>query len=477
MTTFFIYFLEVTVCSALFLGYYWLVLRNSNFYRWNRFFINTSVILSIVIPLLNISIPTTTIVLLDIYDNVVNYIAVSSTVDTTTSVQSGITSISWATLCFMAYLLVTSILVVREFVSLVRVVRLKQHAERIQIKEFNLYCIDDNTAPFIFFRTLFWGKDISLDSSKGSCILRHELAHIRLGHSWDKALMQFVCCIFWMNPFFILLRHELELVHEFEADRESLGEGNVEELSSLILSTMYPNHYHDFTSRFFQSPIKRRIFMITKSKKSKLSIIRKISVIPILIITLFAFSVNSGKSVTFNSSNAVIENVTQDVSSKKYLIQDIKVTGAPNFDDFVLIGFSGLKVGEEITIPGDETTDAVNRFWKQGLFSDVKIVATRIEDDKAWAWLEIQLKPRPRIAEINYKGVNNNERTDLEEMLNLKKGHIITPHIVDRVKNIVKNYFDDKGYKNVNIHVVEKTYPKNDEEVIVDINIDKNAKI
>ena len=217
--------------------------------------------------------------------------------------------------------------------------------------------------------------------------------------------------------------------------------------------------------------------MITKSKKSKLSIIRKISVIPILIITLFAFSVNSGKSVTSNSSNAVIENVTQDVSSKKYLIQDIKVTGAPNYDDFVLIGFSGLKVGEEITIPGDETTDAVNRFWKQGLFSDVKIVATRIEDDKAWAWLEIQLKPRPRIAEINYKGVNNNERTDLEEMLNLKKGHIITPHIVDRVKNIVKNYFDDKGYKNVNIHVVEKTYPKNDEEVIVDINIDKNAKI
>ena len=529
MTTFFIYILEVTVCSALFSGYYWLVLRNSNFYHWNRFFINASVVLSIVIPLLNISIPVSPIALQDTYDNVIKYIAISDTVVTTAPEQSDISTISWLTLGFITYLIVIFVFLMKEFASFARIVRLKYRAEQIYANEVLLYCIDDNTAPFTFFRKIFWKKGISMDSGEGTYMLRHELAHVRLGHSWDKALMQLVCCIFWMNPFFILLRRELELVHEFEADRESLGEGNVEELSSLILSTVYPNHYHDFTSRFFQSSIKRRISMITKSKKSKLSIIRKIGVIPILIITLFAFSINIEKSVASQnsgakidgitqnvntlssknepedqiityvmdkklpepvevknpikresppedviSSDSFIEDVTQDVSSKKYEIQDIKVTGAPNYDNFVLIGFSGLRVGSEINIPGEEITEAVNRFWKQGLFSDVKIVATRIIDEKAW--LEIQLKPRPRIVEINYNGINKNERKDFEEMINLRKGHMITPFIVERVKNIVKDYFDDKGYNNVDVNIVEKPVPAKEGEVTVDISIDKDGK-
>ena len=290
MTIFFVYFLKVTLCSALFTGYYWWVLRNGNFYRWNRLFINASVVLSIVVPLLNISIPSSPIVLQDTYDNVVNYIAVGNSIVTTVPMQTEISSFSWIDIGLMAYMLVAFILFLKELVSFIRILRLKRHAEQVYTNEAVLYCINDNTAPFTFFRTIFWKKGISPDSGEGPCMLRHELAHVRLGHSRDKALLQLVCCIFWINPFFLLLRRELELVHEFAADRESFGEGNSEELSSLILSTMYPNHYHDFTSRFFQSSIKRRIFMITKSKKSKMSIMQKISAIPVVIIALLAFS-------------------------------------------------------------------------------------------------------------------------------------------------------------------------------------------
>lgn len=169
-----------------------------------------------------------------------------------------------------------------------------------------------------------------------------------------------------------------------------------------------------------------------------------------------------------------IPEISYSFVQKTYKIQDITVVGATNYDDFVLIGFSGLKVGDEVHVPGDEITEAINRFWKQGLFSDVKILASRMVDDKVW--LEIRLTPRPRISEISYNGVKKGERTDLETRLNLRKGHQITPHVVDRAKILIKKYFDDKGFKNVDVDVVEKPDPAKDGEVIVSINIDKNEK-
>ena len=114
---------------------------------------------------------------------------------------------------------------------------------------------------------------------------------------------------------------------------------------------------------------------------------------------------------------AEVPVISYSTPPKKYKIADIKVTGIKNYDDFVLIGFSGLSVGDEITIPepGGAITDAVKRFWKHGLFSDVKILATKIEGDQVW--LEIQLKQRPRISEVNYHGIKKGEREDLEARL------------------------------------------------------------
>lgn len=170
-----------------------------------------------------------------------------------------------------------------------------------------------------------------------------------------------------------------------------------------------------------------------------------------------------------------IPEITYSESIKKYKIQDIDVTGSPNYDDYVLIGLSGLAVGEEIAIPGIEITEAINRFWKQGLFSDVKILASRMVNDKVW--LEIRLKPRPRISEISYNGVKKGERTELENKLNLRKGLQITPHLVDRAKILINKYFEEKGFKNVIVDIVEKPVPEKDGEVIVNVNIDKNEKI
>ena len=163
-------------------------------------------------------------------------------------------------------------------------------------------------------------------------------------------------------------------------------------------------------------------------------------------------------------------------SPKKYEIADIKVEGIKNYEDYVLIGISGLAVGQTITVPGDDITSAVKRYWRHGLFSDVKIVADKIEGNKIY--LRIQLTQRPRITDIAFHGVKKSEREDLQQKLgNMVKGMQITPNMIDRAKIIIKKHFDDKGFKNAEVNIIEREDTANKEQVYVDVNIDKKAKV
>jgi len=190
----------------------------------------------------------------------------------------------------------------------------------------------------------------------------------------------------------------------------------------------------------------------------------------------FAFGAFAQESDTtkVEKESGEVPVISYSLSPKKYKIEDIKITGVKNYDDFVLIGFSGLSVGDMVSVPGEEITAAVNRFWKHGLFSDVKILASKIQDDKVW--LEIRLKQRPRISEVNYNGIKKGEREDLEAKLNLKKGFQVTPNLIDRAKIVIKKFFDGKGFKNVDVQIVQKDDVSKEGEVIVDINIDKHEK-
>ncbi|MDH6534124.1 outer membrane protein assembly factor BamA [Parabacteroides sp. 52] len=166
--------------------------------------------------------------------------------------------------------------------------------------------------------------------------------------------------------------------------------------------------------------------------------------------------------------------ISYSSSPKKYKIADIKVSGISNYEDYLLIGFSGLSVGDEVTIPGENITTAVKNFWKHGLFSDVKILATKIEDGQIW--LEFRLKQRPRISQVHYHGIKKGEREDLEGKLRLKKGFQVTPNTADRAKIVIQRFFDAKGFKNVDVNISQKDDLANEGEVILDIYIDKNEK-
>ena len=156
-------------------------------------------------------------------------------------------------------------------------------------------------------------------------------------------------------------------------------------------------------------------------------------------------------------------------------IGGIKVEGVENYEDYLLIGISGLSIGEQVTLPGDEITAAVKRYWKHGLFSSVRIEAEKIQNDSLY--LKIILATRPRVSEININGVRKGEKEDLEEKIGIIKGIQITPNMVDRAKIVIKRYFDEKGFKNAEAEIIQRDDLSKKDQVIVDVNIDKKEKV
>lgn len=162
-------------------------------------------------------------------------------------------------------------------------------------------------------------------------------------------------------------------------------------------------------------------------------------------------------------------------TAHKYVIGGINLYGADNLEPAIVIGLSGLSVGDVISVPGNEITTAIKRFWKHGLFEDISITADSIVGDKVY--LGIALKQRPRVSQLNFNGIKKSEREDLELKVGIIKGNQITPDITDRAKKIIKNYFADKGYKNAEVRVDQRPDVTADGKVIVDINVDKKEKI
>lgn len=149
--------------------------------------------------------------------------------------------------------------------------------------------------------------------------------------------------------------------------------------------------------------------------------------------------------------------------------------GIKRYEDYILINISGLSVGEHITVPGDDIRNAVQRYWKNGLFSNVRIEASEIRGDSIF--LNIVLGARPKVSEVNINGVKKSERDDLADKIGIVKGNQITPNMIDHAKKIIKKYYDEKGFKNAEVEIVQKDDISHPDQLIVDVNINKNEKV
>ena len=184
----------------------------------------------------------------------------------------------------------------------------------------------------------------------------------------------------------------------------------------------------------------------------------------------------SGVSLTMSAQQKIVNpDITYSGTPKTYKLAGLTVTGIEGYEDYVLTGISGLSVGQELEVPGTAITDAVKRYWKHGLFSDVSISADSIVGDNIY--LKIHLAPRPRISTINYNGLKKTEREDMEKKLGLVKGGQITPNMIDRAKILAKKYFEDKGYKNAEVFIRQRDDVAAKNQVILDIDVDKKEKL
>lgn len=190
----------------------------------------------------------------------------------------------------------------------------------------------------------------------------------------------------------------------------------------------------------------------------------------ILLFFTFNFSLLTG----FAQDKIVNPDISYAGQARECTIKGIAVSGVDGYEDYMLTSISGLSIDQKITVPGNEITEAVKRYWHHGLFSEVKIAADSIVGDDIY--LHIYLQTRPRVSTINYIGLKKTEKNDMEEKLGLLKGSQITPNMIDRAKILAKRYFDDKGFKNAEINIRQRDDVSQKNYVILDVEVDKKEK-
>ena len=162
-------------------------------------------------------------------------------------------------------------------------------------------------------------------------------------------------------------------------------------------------------------------------------------------------------------------------TAKRYEIADIIVTGIEENNHKTLIKLSGLAVGQRVAIPGQDITQAMKRLWATGLFANVKIRALKTSGDKIW--LEMYIEQNPKIKEVVFHGVRKGEQSELEDKIGMFPGSQITQNGLNRSEKLIRNYFDEKGFKDAEVRVQQRGEPDEDGLAYVDIYIDKKDKV
>lgn len=306
------YLLQMLITSGLLYGYYHFVLRNKKFHRYNRFYLLASTVMSITIPFLNIPVyfsesETNSSVVLQTLtnfsisgNNVVMDIPVAET--------------SWFTLenvMLVFYVLIASFVLLRILLSLFKIRSILKNNVVEKLDRIYFINTTEPGTPFSFFRWLFWNKKIELESEKGEQIFRHELFHINQKHSWDIMYLELLTVLFWINPFFHLMKKETKAIHEFLADQFAVRENSKWEYAELLLMQILNTQQH-LVNPFFHNQIKRRIAMLTTSKKTSHQYLRKLMVFPVaaIVIGLFAFSYNEKENENPEAKLKSIQSVT-----------------------------------------------------------------------------------------------------------------------------------------------------------------------
>ncbi len=316
MLTLTYYLLKVSVCSGVLFSYYFFMLRNKQFHQYNRFYLLGTVIVSFIIPVAKIKFWNETVQQEMPAIKLLKVVATRDAIVEESLKSSSILS-DFNSFTFIIFSLISAALLVWLITGIVRIGILIRSNPNKSWNNINFIFTEAKGTPFSFFKYIFWNKNIDLQAEEGKHILQHELTHVQEKHSADKLFLHIALVIGWLNPFFWLIRKELNMIHEFIADEKAINDGDTDSFSAMLLKTAYPQHSFALVNSFFHSPIKRRLIMFTTSKKPSYSYLRRLMILPLLsfVIVFFSFKTkgqnsyespnNSAKVSTSNSGKVV----------------------------------------------------------------------------------------------------------------------------------------------------------------------------
>ena len=280
------YILKVLIVSGILTGYYYLALKDKVFHRWNRFYLLLTVCLSLLLPLVSIN----------IFSSATEQGNISTVLQTITMQDQIVVEIGRAShmnsnpLWIYGYLLTSLFFVVRLIISLMKIVGIRKRYPNAKVNGVNFINTDEKGTPFSFFNDIFWNRSIDLHTTSGQQIFNHEVAHITEKHTYDKLFMNSILLLFWINPFFWIIRKELYMIHEFIADKMALEDGDTNAFAEMILTSVFTRQQFAITNHFFYSPLKRRLLMLTKNKHTKVNYISRLLVLPLAAIVFIGIS-------------------------------------------------------------------------------------------------------------------------------------------------------------------------------------------
>ncbi|GAA4426299.1 hypothetical protein GCM10023188_08240 [Pontibacter saemangeumensis] len=179
------------------------------------------------------------------------------------------------------------------------------------------------------------------------------------------------------------------------------------------------------------------------------------------------------------ASSQVLNNPAQNspidyAQPKQYRIGGISVTGAKFLEPIALISVIGLKEGDEITVPGEDISRAIQKLWQQGILGDVEVLA-RTEGDLIF--LTFDLKERPRLSDYRFSGINKTQADALREKVPLQRGRIVTDAVLNSTRNVIRNYYLEKSFLNAKINITQRPDSTLPNSVMLNINVDKGNKV
>lgn len=308
------YLFEVTLCWLFFYGFYIVFLRKETFFRTNRIYLITSLIIGLVIPQITF---TTQPDVVFVHNVQLSVQTITAQVEATAMTWPSWQDVFWAT-----YFIGIIVLLTRLILDIYHIFTIAQRSRIINKGDYKLVISNKNHPPFSFFNYLFISNQTLKTEDDSEKIIIHELAHIRGGHTFDVLLSEALCILFWFNPLVHWYKKSLQDVHEYLADYEVTRNTSIKKYGHLLMRQALPSVQLSLSNHFNHSQLKKRISMMTKKQSSKWAFAKYALALPIIAMMAILFSAYDYPTTFEKNDNQTFQNeisrVTFDVNDPIY---------------------------------------------------------------------------------------------------------------------------------------------------------------